>query len=241
MNRGIYATATGMMAAQTQLDVITNNLANASTTGFKRDGVAFAEGLEREMRANGGLGAVLGSLGSGAVQSGQFTDFEQGVLNPTGNPLDVAIQGAKGLFAVQTPQGVRYTRDGSFSLNQDRELVTHQGYPVLDDSLRPITLPSGKPLIQDDGTVQVDNQDSGKIGIFDGSFTKTGDNLYESLDAKALDEPQLKAGHLEGSNVNAVESMVQMITLNRAFELAQRSIQQQDDLTQRLIQSLRDQ
>lgn len=241
MNRGIYATATGMWAAQSKMDVIANNLANAATTGYKRDGLAFAERYERELRANGGLGASLGTLGSGAIQRSQFTHFGVGALSATSNPLDLAIPQDKGLFAVQTPQGIRYTRDGAFALNTDRELVNKLGYPVLDESGRPITLPTGTPQIQDDGTVRVGDREAGKIGIFDGTFQKSGNNLYESNDAKPLESATVKAGHLEASNVNPVEAMIEMISLNRSFELAQRSIVQQDELTQRLIQSLRDQ
>lgn len=240
MNRGIYATATGMIAAQQQLDVLSNNLANVSTNGFKRDGIAFAERFEREMLANGGRGASLGTLGTGAVRQAQFTIFEAGPLNATGNPLDVAINDKRGLFAVQTSEGVRYTRDGSFQLNDSRQIVTHEGYPLLDDRLEPITLPVGKPSVESNGTVMVDGVEVGKIALFDGAFTKIGDNLFEASNPQVLETPNMKGGHIEGSNVNPVESMIGMITLNRAFELAQRSIQQQDDLTQRLIQSLRD-
>jgi flagellar basal-body rod protein FlgG len=241
MNRGIYATATGMMAAQTQLDVVTHNLANAGTTGFKQDGVAFAERFERQLRANGGLGPAIGSLGSGATLESYYTDFEPGPLKATSNPLDLAALGPKGLFAVQTPQGVRYTRDGSFKLNDAGQLANQAGYPVLDPRGMPIGIEGGKVLIQEDGNVLVDGKEAGQIGIYDGSFMKVGDNLYESADAKAIEGVQVKAGHLEGSNVNAIEAMTGMITLNRAFELAQKSIQQQDELMQRLIQSLQDQ
>ncbi len=240
MNRGIYATATGMMACQTQLDVITHNLANASTTGFKRDGVAFSERFERQLRANAGFGPAIGSLGSGATLESRFTDFEPGALKPTGNPLDIAIQGPKGVFAVQTPQGVRYTRDGSFRLSESGEIVNQMGHPVLDNRGRTIDVQNGKVLIQDDGTVLVDNAEAGQIAIYDGALTKVGDNLYESTDAKAIDDVLMKAGHLESSNVNAIEAMTGMITLNRVFELSQKSIQQQDELMQRLIQSLQD-
>jgi flagellar basal-body rod protein FlgF len=240
MNRGIYATATGMMSAQAQLDVLTNNLANVSTTGFKRDGLAFAESFERRLRAHSGAGPEIGTLGSGAAQVAQFTIFEPGALTATGNPLDVAIQSPKGLFAVRAEGGVQYTRNGSFRLNESRQLVTQQGYPVLDGRLAPITLPDGKSAIQDDGTVLVDGQEVGQIGLFEGTFAKAGENLFDATDARAVETPELKAGHLEGSNVNAIEAMVGMISLHRSFELAQRSIQQQDDLTQRLLQSLQD-
>lgn len=238
MNRGIYSTATGMLAAQAQMDVLANNLANVSTTGFKRDGLAFAERFEREMRADGGLGEVLGTMGTGSAQVAQFTIFRPGPLMATGNPLDVAIGAPRGCFALQTERGTCYTRDGSFQLDADRQLVTHSGDRVLDDRGNPIILPQGRIAIQDDGVVLVDEVEAGRIGIYDGAFAKVGDNLYVSNDAKAIEDTPLRGGHLEGSNVNAVEAMIEMIALNRAFELAQKSIQQQDDLSQRLIQSL---
>lgn len=241
MNRGIYATATGMWAAQSKMDVIANNLANSATTGYKKDGIAFAERYERELRANGGLGESLGTLGTGSIQRSKYTHFGVGAMNATGNPLDVAIPQDKGLFAVQAPDGIRYTRDGAFTMNRDRTLVSKLGFPVLDENRQPITIPTGTPVFQDDGTILVNGQQIGKIGVFDGTFTKTGNNLYASNDAQAIEEATVKAGHLEASNVNPVEAMIEMISLTRSFELAQRSITQQDELTQRLIQSLRDQ
>ena len=240
MNRGIYATATGMLASQKWLDVVANNLANVSTNGFKRDELAFQDAFVREMRLNGGKGAEIGSLGSGATLVQQYTVFEQGPINPTGNSLDVAINSEKGLFSVETPQGVRYTRDGSFGLDANRQLVTKQGFPVLDDNGNPIELPEGPVAITDNGTIRAGDLEVGKIGVYEGTFHKTAAGLYASLDAETVAEPTLKAGALEGSNVNAVEAMIQMITVNRTFEMAQRSITQQDELTQRLINSLQD-
>jgi flagellar basal-body rod protein FlgF len=241
MNRGIYATATGMVSGQKLLDVIANNLANANTTGFKRDGVAFNEALERGLRANGGLGAYVGKLGSGSAEQARYTVFEPGPIHATGNPLDVAIETPRGLFAVQTPQGIRYTRDGAFSVNQDGLLVTKAGDPVLDDALQPIQLPPGSPKVTPDGSVSVEGKSAGKIGVFDGEFTKIGDNLYEGSNAQLIEGPRIAVASLESSNVNPVEAMIQMISVNRAFELAQKSIQQQDELAQKLIQSLQGQ
>lgn len=239
MNRGIYATATGMLAGQKGLDVIANNLANVSTTGFKRDELVFADAYVREMRLAGGRGALIGSLGSGTKLVAEYTIFEEGPINPTGNPLDIAIDSAKGLLAVQTPQGIRYTRDGSLQLDKDRRLVTRDGYPVLDDRNSPIELPEGQIEILADGRVVSAGQEVGRIGLFEGTFNKAGGNLF-SGSASPVDEVSLKVGALEGSNVNAVEAMIEMIGVNRSFEMAQKSLIQQDELTQRLIQSLQD-
>jgi flagellar basal-body rod protein FlgF len=251
MIRGIYATATGMMASEKKLDVIANNLANVSTVGYKRDGISFAESCEREMFADSGTGASLGTLGSGPTESSRYTVFEPGSPMPTGNSLDVMVSDAYGAFAVEVARTdgstqVYYTRDGSFSLNDQRQLVTKTGNLVLDESLQPITLPSGIASIGADGTVSANEATVGKLGVFEGRYVKTGANLFSpATDASGrattptlAEKVVLKTQTIEGSNVNAISSMVEMITLNRSYELAQKSIQKQDDLTQQLIQSL---
>jgi flagellar basal body rod protein FlgG len=237
MNRGIQTTATGMASAQKQLDVIANNLANSSTNGFKRDIVAFNEELERQLNS---AGRNIGTLSTGAVEQGEYTVFDAGPIQATHNPLDIAIPGEKGLFAVQSPQGVRYTRDGAFQLSESSEIVTKDGLPVLDEALRPITLPPGKIKVGTDGTVSVNDQPAGKIALFEGTFQKEGESLFIGLGTQPVADAEVRPEALEGSNVNPVESMIQMIGLSRNFEMAQKSIQQQDELTQRLIQSLQD-
>lgn len=239
MNRGIYATGNGMMASQHLLEVISQNLANLSTNGYKRDGVAFNDAFLREMRADGGRGPRLGSLGSGAVAQAQFVVFEPGPIRNTGNDLDVAIRSAEGAFAVRTPQGVAYTRDGAFTRNQDGMLVTRQGYLVLDPQLQPIDLSKSTTIsIGSDGTIEADGLELGRLGVFSGTFAKRGDNLFSTAGATPIAQPDLQPQAIEDSNVNAVESMVAMIQLGRSFEMAQRSMTQQDELTQKLIQSL---
>jgi flagellar hook-basal body protein len=124
MQRGVYSAGAAMLNAQAQLDVIAQNLANASTTGFKRDGIAFNEALMRTMADFGGNGRNLGEMGAVQAMNVKYTDMEQGTLQVTGNPLDVAIQ-EEGMFAVQTDQGVRYTRAGSFTLDNTGRLVPY--------------------------------------------------------------------------------------------------------------------
>lgn len=235
MERGVYATATGMITAQRAMDLIANNLANVSTNGFKRDGLAFNDALEREMAVGG---RSIGSLGSGATVQSTFTDFSAGSLNESGNPLDLAILGEKGLFGIQTDAGIRYTRDGAFAVNANRQLVTKDGFPVLDDQSKPITLDAGQVSIQADGSIQIDGDIKGKIGVFDASgLTKEGGNRFVASNATAI-QATVKSGAVETSNVNAVDAMVQMIQLSRLFEMSQRSIVSQDELSQRLIQSM---
>ncbi|MBI1755740.1 MAG: flagellar hook-basal body protein [Fimbriimonas ginsengisoli] len=238
MNRGIYTTVSGMIGAQRWLDVVANNLANVSTVGFKRDALSFADTVERELRAAGGLGQSIGSIGAGADIDSQYTVMDEGPIESTGRPLDMAVEGPKGMFAVQTPNGLRYTRDGAFTLNAQSQIVDRAGNPVLDNRSLPITLPTGgEPVVSARGEIAVNGASVATLGIFDGAFMKEGENLYSSTNASAA-EIAVRPRALEGSNVNAVASMIEMIQINRLYELAQRSVTQQDDLTQRLTQSL---
>lgn len=235
----------GMVAAQRAMDVTTNNLANASTVGFKRDALIFQDTLQREMYADGGRGPSVGKLGSGAQAVEEYSVEDIGVITATHNALDMAINSPEGMFAVKTgPNETRYTRDGAFALDEQRRLVTKSGYPVLDKSGNEITIPQGDLHVDQGGQILVDGNPIAEVGVWvpnaNGKFTKEGDNLFRVTQqgAKALDESPIAAGSLEGSNVNSVESMLDMIKIGRLFELSQKSIQQQDDLLQRLIASL---
>ncbi len=227
-----------MAISERWLDNIANNLANASTVGFKRETLAFNERLMREMRAQLGTGEVVGSLGSGPELLTSAMVMEQGAAVSTGNPLDVAILGDKGFFAVQSAEGVRYTRNGSFNLSPDRTLITKSGQPVLDTQNQPITLPEGKAEISEFGEVKVNGQTIAQLGIVDGAFSPAGYGLYSGASTLPMESVQLMTAALESSNVNAIDEMVQMVKLNRAFEMSQKSASSQDEATERLIQSL---
>jgi flagellar basal body rod protein FlgG len=238
MLRGVYSAGTAMASAQQWLDVISHNLANASTTGYKRDGLAFDDGLVRELAGQGGRGRTIGSLGSGSVLRGKYTDQAVGAANSTGNRLDVAILSEEGAFAVRAPAGVRYTRDGNFSLDPQRRLVDQRGHPVLDRNQQPIFVPPGQPEFSEVGELLVDGEFVAQLGVWQADFAKVGQGLLSANRPTLVETPRLQPMALEGSNVNAVAEMVSMIRLNRAFELAQRQIQSQDESLQRLIQSL---
>lgn len=239
MNRGVYSAATGMIAAERWLDVVSHNLANVSTVGFKREELSFNEGLLRRVRENAGDGDSIGEIGAGPVVKGSFTVFHVGAALATGNPLDLALRTDKGMFAVQTPQGVKYTRDGALSLNSSRQLVNKSGLPVLDRGGSPITLPAGmgEPKISASGAIEMGGETVGQIGVFDGQFTRWADGLFESANASVMEESSIQSGAVEASNVNAIEEMIAMIRLNRAFEMSQKSIQSQDESTGRLLQA----
>lgn len=225
-----------MVTAQQLLDVVAHNLANVSTNGFKREGLVFNEQLERAMFS--GDGRYLGKLGAGGWQQSHYVDMNPGAMTTTGNVLDVAILEPGGFFAVQTPNGVRYTRSGTFAIDSERRLTTHDGLPVLDATNREITLPNGTIEIDGAGNVQVEGQSAGTIGVFTGQVTKAGNGLFVGTAMSAVDGPRLQSGVVEGSNVNAVEEMIAMIRLNRIYEMAQRGALSQDEMTQKLLSSL---
>jgi flagellar basal-body rod protein FlgG len=236
MNRGLYTAATGMSASQRLLDVTANNLANVSTNAYKRDGIIFRDALEMNLSNEG---RQIGQISYGAVSDGLFTSFELGSISTTGNPLDVAINDQKGAFKIDIGNGQhRYTRDGAFRLNDQKQLVTRQGYLVMDQNDNPITIEGQEVGIANNGEVSVDGSVTATLGVYDGTFVKQGQNLFLSKDARPVDSVSVQSKSIEGSNVNAVEAMVQMITISRAFDMAQKSVQQHDELSQRLIQSL---
>lgn len=229
-----------MSVAEKWLETISNNLANASTTAYKRDAVVFNEGFERMMANGGGKGNPIGKLGVGPQNQGSYTVWEQGMLVPTSNPLDIAFASPKGAFKVSTEDGEFYSRSGTLALGDNRELTTKSGGKVLGRDGNPIIVPIGELAISPTGEVIVDEQVVGQIAVFDGDFTKIGGDLYTSDDAQEMNEGEfaIHQGFIESSNVNAIEEMIAMIKLNKAFEMAQKSAQSQDESTERLLRIL---
>ncbi len=224
-----------MLAAQQLLDTVSHNLANVSTNGYKRDGAVFNDTLRRALYND--TGQYIGDIGAGTWKTEEYTDMNVGTTTITGNPLDVAILHKDGYFAVQTDAGVRYTRDGSFAVDGNGQLVTKQGLSVLDSSERPIQIPKGRIEVDGTGKISVNGDLVGAIGVFDGSAKKIGNGLFAGKNMTANTDPLVQPGAIEGSNVNAIEEMIAMIQLNRMFELAQRGAQSQDEITQKLLQS----
>lgn len=229
-----------MTAAQQYLDVTAHNLANASTTGFKREDVSFNEGLLRLMRGENGEGPPIGEMGAGPYMQERVIVWEVGNPIRTGNPFDVSVLSPKGLFAVQTPDGISYTRSGSFSLNDQKQLVTKAGHPVLDAQGSPIQIPlnTASAEITDSGAVMADGAPIAQLGLWDGDATRQGDSLLGLENPVLMDEVKLASRSIEASNVNAIEQMVMMIQIHRAFEMAQKSATSQDEATSGLIQSM---
>ena len=214
MDRGLYIAASGMLAEQIRQDQIANDLANASTPGYKGDRTAQRT-FNDLLLSNSVSGEVVGPQ-STAVQVDRIeTDFAPRPARDTGEPLDFAIVG-EGFFAVQTANGTRYTRNGQFSLDPQGRLVTAQGDPVLDSGGRAITASDGKV-------------DPRRLGVF--TLTnprKAGDSLLTGTAAGA-GAGTVRSGALESSGADAARSMVDMIASMRAFEAGQKVIQAIDD------------
>jgi flagellar basal-body rod protein FlgF len=214
MDRGLYIAASGMLAEQIRQDQIANDLANASTPGYKADRTAqrtFGDLL----LANSAGGGAVGSQ-STAVQVDRIeTDFTPQPARDTGEPLDFAIVG-EGFFAVQTARGVRYTRNGQFGISPQGLLVTAQGDSVLDRNGRPVRADGGR----------VDPRSLGVVALTDPR--KEGDSLVTGTAAGAA-TGTVRAGALESSGADAARSMVDMIASMRAFEAGQKVIQTIDE------------
>lgn len=240
MMKGLYTSASSMMATRRNLDIVSNNLANSSTTGYKKDnGIkrSFPEMLIERIE-KGKNPRELGGIGTGVHLDGNYTDFTEGSLRSTGNDLDFAIQGG-GFFVVDTPDGRRYTRNGEFTLNQEGELVTHTGYPVLNQEDEVINLEAGNEgeiNVDGDGNIYIGDElqeEQIQLADFDDYrvLDKEGENLYSRGEAEEqpADNSQILQGSLEGSNVKIVEEMSKMIETNRLYESNQKVIQTMDN------------
>lgn len=223
-----------MSIADLWISTISNNLANASTTGFKKDTLVFNEAYERTLNGSSG---EIGAIGAGPAPYGTYSVWENGALMTTGNPLDIAISNKTGAFKVRTEKGEFFSRNGALALSPQGTLVTSTGAEVLDRSGSVITIPRGRVDISPNGKLSVNDIEIAQIGLFEGDFTKVGDGLFSATAAREIDprEVNIQQGFIEQSNVNVVEEMIAMIKLNRAFELAQKSAQSEDESTQRLI------
>lgn len=245
MIKGLYTAASSMLANQNKMSLISNNLANVNTTGYKKDeGIqeSFPEMLisriEKDKKPR-----EIGSLGTGTRLQETYTDLTQGSLYATGNELDLAIDG-DGYFVVETPEGIRYTRNGNFTLNDNGQIVTNQGYLVMGEE-GPMQTISGRNIqIDGSGQLYLDNLrgDSFLVVNFTNTdqLTKIGDNLYTSQVAgeEELADFQIRQGYLENSNVNVVQEMVKMIETNRYYTANQKVITAYDSTLDKVVNSV---
>lgn len=276
MVRGIYTGASGMVAQMHRMDAISNNLANVDLAGYKRDqsvSKAFPQMLMRRMNDDGvytfpfgsaETAPVLGTVGTGVEYNESYTVFSQGALQQTGNDFDLALDG-KGFFTIQSPEGERLSRNGSFHLSKEGVLTTKDGLPVLGEQ-GVIKIKKNNFVVDEAGRVWQNGSygdDPRQLVSKDGNewenlemvdtlkivnvrrprfLKKQGDSLYLKPEEAGPSSPadlggatKLVQGFIEGSNVNSVSEMVRMIEVNRVYEANQKSITTHDNLTAKLI------
>jgi flagellar basal-body rod protein FlgG len=233
MNAAMYKALSGAIVQTRRLEVVTQDLANVNTSGYKGERLVFREMLEEPRNRNERIGGQVEVIE-------QHTDFSGGHLRYTGNPLDLALMG-DGFFAVQTAQGVRYTRQGTFSLSGNNTLVTSSGEPLLGKS-GPIRIAGSKVEVTADGAVLVDGEETDQLRIVRARdprrMTREGYSFFRAADADmqpATDAAQVVQGSLEDANVNPVETMVALIDIERQFEAYERAMRTIDGATEKVV------
>ena len=221
MISGAYNLIDGALAHKLRFDTISNNLANINTNAFKKNIISFNQVL--------------------TMKNSSTVDLTQGPIRYTGNKFDVAL-GSPGFFKIQTSRGIRYTRDGTFTLNLDRSLVTQNGDTVLGQN-GPIQIDGSNVSIDIDGQVIVDNGAVDRILVVDFKqpqlLRKEGRSSYVyqggEEDVSPAEGVSVQQGYIEGSNVSAMEEMIKMVEVLRAFESAQKAIQVIDEITGKMV------
>ena len=226
MNNSGYVILSRQASLLRELNSVSNNIANADTTGFKKENQFFSEYIRL-------LDPQSRSLSQTNI-GGRFFDAQQGALTETGATFDLAIEG-EGYFKVQTPAGERLTRAGSFSLNTQGELTNPEGYAVLSDGGSPIAIPAGAKTITvaPDGSIAVDGAPLGKVGIVtaqETSLMREGGNLFKTDgEVVEVENPRIAQGFIEESNVNPVVEIARLIEVQRAYEMSQKLLQDEDE------------
>jgi flagellar basal-body rod protein FlgG len=260
MTRSLDIGATGMLAQQLNVDVISNNIANMTTTGYKRQRAAFADLIYQNIDRPGSTSSDAGTtvpsgiqLGLGVRPGAVYRMHGQGALRITENPLDVAITG-EGLFQIQMPNGdTAYTRDGTFQINENGEIVTVQGYlvdpgiSIPPDAIDIDINQQGEVLVSLPGQVNLQNVGQLQLANFVNptGLEAIGDNLFLETEASGTattgtpgaDEfGELRQGALEQSNVNVVEEITELISAQRAYEMNSSIISTSDEMLQTVTQ-----
>ncbi|MEY1557268.1 flagellar hook-basal body complex protein [Yoonia sp. R2331] len=235
MENATYATLTRQSGLMSELRIIANNVANASTTGFRAEGLLFSEYVAD-------LGPDHPSLSLAAARV-RHTDLTQGTLTQTGGSFDLAIEG-DGYFLIDTAAGPRLTRAGSFTPDTNGDLVTMDGNPVLDAGGAPVFIPQGVgPIgIAADGTISAGGDPIGQIGLVvpndPGDMTRQSGTMFETPGGFApAPDGRMVQGFLEGSNVNPILEISRMIEVQRAYELGQTFLDKEDERIRNVIQS----
>lgn len=233
MDAALYTTLNRQSGLMREMGVIANNIANGSTAGFRREGVVFSEYVAAMDRDP--------SL-SMAHASGRHVDLSQATLSQTGGTFDFAIQG-EGFFLVETPQGERLTRAGSFTPSAEGELVTPDGFRLLDAGGAPIFVPpDAKVALARDGTLSADGEPVAQVGLWRPSdplaLRHQSGTLFDGGELEPVEDGQVLQGMLEDSNVQPVSEIARMIEVQRAYELGQKFLDAEDERVRGVIQTL---
>jgi len=234
MDSGIYAVYTGLLARTQALDTASNNLANASTTGFRAQRDYFRSLMSTGMMPDDEGSQVGNAVNSYGILGGSSIDLGQGTLTPTGNPLDLGLSG-EGFFAIQTPQGIRYTRDGEFRRSSTGQLQTRSGEIVLDSKGAPITIPTGEVTVGADGTFSVNGGTVGRVGVYKFApgteMVMQGTNRFApqpnadgTLPKALAGTAEVHQGAIEGSNQDTVHGTMNLILIQRQAEMMQKAL-----------------
>lgn len=275
MIRGLYTGAAGMLSQMTRMDVVANNLANVDKTGYKKDVTVFKNFPEMLLRRVDDDGVVkfplgsydkmpiIGKIGTGVEVNEIYTMHDQGGLKQTSSQFDLAIEG-NGFFVVETDRGTRYTRNGSFLIDRDNNLVTKDGFRVMGEN-GPIKVQKNNFLVNENGKIMINedltnrgvvsNQENGweNANIIDGlkivqfrelrELKKEGNSFYRETIYSGKPQtpqvmPKIRQGFLELSNTNIVKEMVTMIEVQRAYEANSKSVTSHDMALNKLINDM---
>jgi flagellar basal-body rod protein FlgF len=234
MDAAGYATLNRQSGLMREMAVVANNIANISTTGFRREGVVFSEYIAA-MDSDPSL--------STAHASGRMVDLTQATVTQTGGTFDFAIQG-DGFFLIETPGGERLTRSGAFTPNAEGELVTPDGYRLLDAGGAPVFVPPDAKTVglSQDGTLSVEGQPVAEIGLWQPAdllaLRHQAGTLFDGGELEPVEDATVLQGMLEDSNVQPVSEIARMIEVQRAYELGQKFLDAEDDRVRGVIQAL---
>jgi flagellar basal-body rod protein FlgF len=230
-----YIALTRMKGLADELRVVANNIANVSTTGFRGERVVFAEVLART-NSEGGSASM-------AAPRAHVTDLGEAGFDRTGGSLDLAIEG-EGFFQVQTPAGLRLTRNGAFTLDPEGTVTTLDGHPVLDAGGAPLAIPagSGRVTVAEDGTISADGQEIGAVGVVTAPAVSLlrddGVRFRSDAPTAPAEGARVLQGFVERSNVDPVTELARMIEVQRAYELGQSFLDLEDGRLREAVRTL---
>ncbi|KAB2532276.1 flagellar biosynthesis protein FlgF [Salipiger aestuarii] len=230
-----YTTLSRQRGLTREMQLIANNIANSATTGYRQQGVMFSEYVQRTDEPGGSVSMSLGEV--------KNTSFAQGTLTRTGSQYDFAIEG-DGFFLVQAPGGERLTRAGAFVVGPEGDMMTPDGYAVLDSGGAPVFVPPNATdlAVGQDGTLSSDGQPIGQLGVVQpvnpAAMAREGGVLFRADEGyEPVENPRVMQGFVESSNVDSILQVARMIEVQRAYEMGQNFLQREDERVRAAIKA----